>query len=277
MRLRSRRRDAAHPGRTAPIRARSPTCTCQPSNPDGALVARRRGDPRRVLEIRLRPIARHRAGRPISRSTASPPGTSSTAGWATAAVGLRRSSTWRGRLTRSPTSPTRPRMAVSTSTGSSPSDIRPVDNSRCGWPADTSSRPTRQVHSRRSGCGSVVAQAGVLDLIQGAAVGLGRRRGRPVLGGTPGEVPERYAVASPVRAATHRRPVDLDRRHQGQGGAHRPERSLRCRGDRCRRRGRRADDSRGVDHFAPIDPRMRAWASDPPALVPPNSSTFRTW
>ena len=47
------------------------------------------------------------------------------------------------------------------------------------------------------GVRGVVAQAGVLDLIRGATVGLGDGAVVRFLGGTPLEVPERYAQASP--------------------------------------------------------------------------------
>jgi acetyl esterase/lipase len=43
----------------------------------------------------------------------------------------------------------------------------------------------------------VIAQAGVLDLVQGALDGLGTHAVTHFLGGTPEEVPERYALASP--------------------------------------------------------------------------------
>ncbi|HEY0168503.1 MAG TPA: alpha/beta hydrolase [Jatrophihabitans sp.] len=43
----------------------------------------------------------------------------------------------------------------------------------------------------------VIAQAGVLDLVQGAADGLGSMAVPALLGGMPDEVPERYRLASP--------------------------------------------------------------------------------
>ena len=106
----------------------------------------------------------------------------------------------------------------------------------------------------------VVAQAGVLDLVRGAAAGLGGGAVVRFLGGTPAEVPERYAVASPyellpigVRSTlvhgTKDKVVPIDQ------------------SDRYAAAAIAAGDTvdevklRGVDHFAPIDPRMRAWAT----------------
>ena len=43
-----------------------------------------------------------------------------------------------------------------------------------------------------------VSQAGVSDLVAGAEAGLGGGACQALLGGEPGEVPERYAVASPA-------------------------------------------------------------------------------
>jgi pimeloyl-ACP methyl ester carboxylesterase len=43
-----------------------------------------------------------------------------------------------------------------------------------------------------------VSQAGVADLVAGAAAGLGSDACQALLGGTPGDFPDRYAVASPA-------------------------------------------------------------------------------
>jgi acetyl esterase/lipase len=105
----------------------------------------------------------------------------------------------------------------------------------------------------------VVAQAGVLDLIRGAQAGLGEGAVVRFLGGTPEQVPERYAVASPYEllpigvpsTLVHGTkdkivPIDQSDRYAAAAIA----------------AGDTVDEQRlkGVDHFAPIDARMRAWA-----------------
>jgi len=105
----------------------------------------------------------------------------------------------------------------------------------------------------------VVAQAGVLDLVRGADAGLGGGAVVRFLGGTPAEVPERYALASPYEllpigvpsTLVHGMkdkvvPIDQSDRYAAAAIA----------------TGDTVDEHRlkGVDHFAPIDPRMRAWA-----------------
>ena len=45
---------------------------------------------------------------------------------------------------------------------------------------------------------AAVSQAGVADLVAGAAAGLGSDACQALLGGSPGEFPDRYAVASPA-------------------------------------------------------------------------------
>ena len=108
-------------------------------------------------------------------------------------------------------------------------------------------------------CG-VVSQAGVLDLVRGATAGLGGGAVVRFLGGTPAEVPERYAVASPYELVpigvpstlVHGIkdkvvPIDQSDRYAAAAIA----------------AGDVVDEQRlkGVDHFAPIDPRMRAWVA----------------
>jgi acetyl esterase/lipase len=106
----------------------------------------------------------------------------------------------------------------------------------------------------------VVAQAGVLDLVQGAAVGLGGGAVVRFLGGTPTEVPERYAVASPYELlpigipstlvhGTKDKVVPIDQSDRYAAAAIAA--------------GDSVDEQRlkGVDHFAPIDPRMNAWTA----------------
>jgi acetyl esterase/lipase len=104
----------------------------------------------------------------------------------------------------------------------------------------------------------VVSQAGVLDLVHGAAAGLGGGAVVRFLGGTPAEVPERYAHASPYEllpigvpsTLVHGMkdkvvPIDQSDRYAAAAIA----------------AGDIVDEQRlkGVDHFAPIDRRMRAW------------------
>ena len=48
------------------------------------------------------------------------------------------------------------------------------------------------------GAALAVSQAGVVDLVKARRLGLSRRAAEELLGGTPDEVPERYAAASPA-------------------------------------------------------------------------------
>jgi acetyl esterase/lipase len=106
----------------------------------------------------------------------------------------------------------------------------------------------------------VVAQGGVLDLVRGAEAGLGGGAVVRFLGGAPTEVPERYAHASPYEllpigvpsTLVHGMrdkvvPIDQSDRYTAAATA----------------AGDTVDEQRlkGVDHFAPIDPRMHAWAA----------------
>jgi acetyl esterase/lipase len=106
----------------------------------------------------------------------------------------------------------------------------------------------------------VVAQAGVLDLVRGAAAGLGNGAVVRFLGGTPEQVPERYAVASPYELlpigvpstlvhGTKDKVVPIDQSDRYAAAAIAA--------------GDTVDEQRlkGADHFAPIDPRMRAWTA----------------
>ncbi len=105
----------------------------------------------------------------------------------------------------------------------------------------------------------VVAQAGVLDLVQGAAAGLGDGAVVRFLGGTPAEVPERYAVASPYELLPTGVPSTLV--HGIKDKVVPIEQSDRYAAAAIAA-GDTVDEQRlkGVDHFAPIDHRMRAWA-----------------
>ncbi|MEO7260347.1 MAG: prolyl oligopeptidase family serine peptidase, partial [Jatrophihabitantaceae bacterium] len=103
----------------------------------------------------------------------------------------------------------------------------------------------------------VIAQAGVLDLIQGAADGLGGPALLELLGGLPAEAPEHYRLASP----RERLPLGV------------PVRCLHARDDDTVpfsqsldyvRAARAAGDDAGVvevtgGHFAVIDPASTAW------------------
>jgi acetyl esterase/lipase len=110
------------------------------------------------------------------------------------------------------------------------------------------------------GIRGVVAQAGVLDLVRGAEAGLGGGAVVRFLGGPPAEVPERYAHASPYELVPigvpstliHGMkdkvvPIDQSDRYAAAATA----------------AGDTVDEQRlkRVDHFAPIDPRMRAWVA----------------
>lgn len=106
----------------------------------------------------------------------------------------------------------------------------------------------------------VVAQAGVLDLVRGAAAGLGGGAVVRLLGGTPDEVPDRYAVASPYELLPIGVPSTLV--HGTKDKVVPIDQS-----DRYAAAAIAAGDTvdlqrlKNVDHFAPIDPRMRAWAT----------------
>jgi acetyl esterase/lipase len=103
----------------------------------------------------------------------------------------------------------------------------------------------------------VIAQAGVLDLVQGAADDLGTGAVPRLLGGHPDEVPEPYQLASPL----HRLPLGV------------PVRCLHARDDDTVpfsqsvdyvRAARAAGDDADVvevtgGHFAVIDPAAPAW------------------
>lgn len=111
-----------------------------------------------------------------------------------------------------------------------------------------------------------VSQAGVLDLAAAADQGLGGGAVTSLLGGSPAQVPDRYALASPtalVPAPTpvvcvHGRddttvPIDQSMRYVAAATAARGSASLRL-----------VD---GADHFALIDPSTAAWAVCRQALL----------
>lgn len=72
---------------------------------------------------------------------------------------------------------------------------------RCGLP------PSAPGATPRVPVSQVIAQAGVLDLTAGAARHVGNGAIGDLLGGLPGEHPERYAVADPMGAAPLAVPV----------------------------------------------------------------------
>ena len=105
---------------------------------------------------------------------------------------------------------------------------------------------------------AAVSQAGVADLVAGAEEHLGRDACRELLGGGPGDVPERYAVASPMARlplgvpllavhgdADDRVPISQSERFVAAACAA---------GDRAE-----LVALPGVDHFAVIDPAHGSW------------------
>lgn len=98
-----------------------------------------------------------------------------------------------------------------------------------------------------------VSQAGVLDLDDGARQGLGAGAIQAFLGGGPDEVPQRYALGSPIERVPFETPVVCvhgtadDRVPIRQG-----ERFAAAAGAELVRLP-------GVDHFAVIDPATDAW------------------
>lgn len=111
------------------------------------------------------------------------------------------------------------------------------------WAASRDGAPT----------GRVISLAGCADLRICADLGLGEGATAAFLGGTPDEVPERYAAADPVRlpppaapvtllhgTADDRVPIEVSRSYAARMGA-----TLR--------------ELPGVGHFALIDPQSAAW------------------
>jgi acetyl esterase/lipase len=98
-----------------------------------------------------------------------------------------------------------------------------------------------------------VSQAGVLDLVDAAERGVGSGAVEDLLGGSPAEVPERYALASPIARVPIGVPVVCV---HGTDDANVPlrqsERFTAASGDRL-------VTLPGADHFALIDPSTDAW------------------
>jgi pimeloyl-ACP methyl ester carboxylesterase len=100
-----------------------------------------------------------------------------------------------------------------------------------------------------------VSQAGVLDLVDAAELGLGRDAVVDLLGGPPDAVPNRYALASPIARVPIGVPVlGVHGTADDNVPVRQTERFAAASGDRCTRLP-------GVDHFAVIDPSTPAWAA----------------
>ncbi len=98
-----------------------------------------------------------------------------------------------------------------------------------------------------------VSQAGVLDLVDAAEQGLGEYAVVDLLGGPPGAVPDRYALASPIARVPIGVPVlGVHGSADDRVPVRQTERFAAASGDRWTRLP-------GVDHFAVIDPRTPAW------------------
>jgi pimeloyl-ACP methyl ester carboxylesterase len=105
---------------------------------------------------------------------------------------------------------------------------------------------------------AAVSQAGVLDLAAGAREGLGSGAVQALLGGEPGDHPDRYAVASPAALVPLGIPQLL---LHGAGDEIVPPSQSSGYASGARAEG---DDVELVvleaDHFAVIDPAHAAWA-----------------
>jgi acetyl esterase/lipase len=101
----------------------------------------------------------------------------------------------------------------------------------------------------------VVSQAGVLDLVDAEQRGVGAGAAADLLGGGPDELPERYALASPIARLPLDAPVVCV---HGTADANVPirqsERFVAAAGDAAE-----LVTLPGADHFAVIDPATRAW------------------
>jgi acetyl esterase/lipase len=101
----------------------------------------------------------------------------------------------------------------------------------------------------------VVSLAGCADLGMCAALGLGEGATVALLGGTPAEVPDRYALADPVRLPPPAAPVTL---LHGTADDRVPVEVSRSYASRTRASLRELP---GAGHFALIDPLSTAWPS----------------
>lgn len=114
--------------------------------------------------------------------------------------------------------------------------------------------------SRPTPLAGVVSLAGMGDLVDAERRGLGGHAARGLLGGAPGEHPDRYAVASPVRWLPLGVPAVLVH------GAADPAVPVACSRAYARRATGAGDDVElleldGLGHFELIDPLSAAWAT----------------
>jgi dipeptidyl aminopeptidase/acylaminoacyl peptidase len=106
----------------------------------------------------------------------------------------------------------------------------------------------------------VISLAGVCDLVSAARERIGDSAAVELIGGTPDELPDAYALADPLQRlptgarvllvhgdADDRVPVEQSRTYV---------RAARAVGDSCE-----LLELAGIDHFAVIDPRTEAWAT----------------
>jgi pimeloyl-ACP methyl ester carboxylesterase len=104
----------------------------------------------------------------------------------------------------------------------------------------------------------VISLAGMADLVDAEELGLGEHAARALLGGSPAEVPERYAAASPAQR------LPLGGRTVLVHGTADEEVPVGCSRTYARRAIAAGDDVRtveleGIGHFELIDPRSAAW------------------
>jgi acetyl esterase/lipase len=103
----------------------------------------------------------------------------------------------------------------------------------------------------------VVSLAGVLDLVTGARSGLGAGACEELLGGSPDEVPDRYAIASPVALLPFRSEIISV---HGDGDRHVPRSQSEAFVAAANAAGTTADLQTGAgDHFDVIDPQHELW------------------
>ena len=105
----------------------------------------------------------------------------------------------------------------------------------------------------------VVSQAGVLDLVAASRLGLGSRAADRLLGGSPAQVPDRYASASPLARIPIGVPVTLV---HGLDDDTVPVEQSDVYAAAARAAGDVVVEHRlpGVEHFSLIDPASDAWA-----------------
>ncbi len=104
------------------------------------------------------------------------------------------------------------------------------------------------------------SQAGVADLVTAAADGLGDGACAALLGGTPAEQPDRYAVASPAALLPAGVPLLLV---HGSIDDRVPPQQSRDYAEAARAAGDEVElvELDGVDHFDVIDPAHQSWAA----------------